>query len=97
MVQTDGLLGTRLLDSPTATLSGIYDVYMTKRLIEIDDNLLERARAASGAATIKATVEEGLRAIVQRQLLERHVARVRRPAAIDYEAIEAANDARLHA
>ena len=36
---------------------------MTKRLIEIDDALLESARAALQTPTIKATVEEALRRV----------------------------------
>lgn len=36
----------------------------TKRLVEIDDELLTRARAAASTSTIKATVETALRRLV---------------------------------
>lgn len=36
---------------------------MTNRLVEIDDDLLESARAALQTPTIKATVEEALRRV----------------------------------
>lgn len=36
---------------------------MTKRLVEIDDEVLEAARSALGTSTIKATVEEALRQV----------------------------------
>jgi Arc/MetJ family transcription regulator len=36
---------------------------MTKRLVEIDDNLLAAARAQLGGATIKETVNEALQQI----------------------------------
>ena len=35
----------------------VYTATMTKRLLEIDDQLLQAARRATGASTIKATVE----------------------------------------
>lgn len=37
---------------------------MTKRLIEIDDDLLERARSATGAHTITDTVRRALEGVV---------------------------------
>jgi Arc/MetJ family transcription regulator len=51
---------------------------MAKRLVDIDDDLLARARQAAGTPTIKATVEAGLRALVSLPLTERHVRRLRR-------------------
>lgn len=51
---------------------------MAKRLVDIDDELLERARRAAGTPTIKATVEAGLRRLVDSELTERHVRRLRR-------------------
>ena len=39
----------------------IYTAAMTKRLVEIDDDVLAAARAALGTPTIRATVEEALR------------------------------------
>ncbi len=40
---------------------------VAKRLVEIDDQLLERARAVSGQPTIKGTVETALKQMVQRE------------------------------
>jgi Arc/MetJ family transcription regulator len=51
---------------------------VAKRLVDIDDELLARAREAAGTPTIKATVEAGLRRLVDTQLTERHVRRLRR-------------------
>lgn len=56
---------------------------MTKRLIDINDDLLRRARAVAGSATIKATVETALQRLVDRDTALRHVARLRRPGALD--------------
>jgi len=56
---------------------------MTKRLVEIDDELLTRARAAAGTDTIRATVEAALRRLVDRDTALRHVARLRRRGALN--------------
>ena len=50
---------------------------MTKRLIEIDDALLERARHYTGAPTIKATVETALQELVDREAWREHIAFLR--------------------
>lgn len=63
---------------------------MTKRLVEIDDNLLERARSVAGTSTIKATVEAGLRQLADETLIRRHIERLRRPGALDASALERA-------
>lgn len=44
-------------------MSDVYTQSMTKRLVEIDDDVLEVARAALGTATITATVNEALRRV----------------------------------
>ena len=64
---------------------------MTKRLVEIDDELLTRARTVAGTDTIRATVEAGLRILVDQDTAQRHVARLRQPGALD---IDALNEAR---
>lgn len=46
---------------------------MSKRLVEIDDALLEDARRATGATTIRATVETALRRIVEDDTTLRHI------------------------
>lgn len=63
---------------------------MTKRLVEIDDDLLDRARAAAGTDTIKATVETALKRLVDKETALRHVARLRSRGAIDLAVIEEA-------
>lgn len=68
-----------------------YTASMTKRLVEIDDQLLARARTVAGTDTIKATVETALKSLVDRDTALRHVARLRQPGALDIDRI---NDAR---
>ena len=63
---------------------------MTKRLVEIDDDLLAQARAAAGTQTIKATVEAGLQRLVDRETALRHVARLRKKGAVDLAGLEEA-------
>jgi Arc/MetJ family transcription regulator len=46
---------------------------MTKRLIEIDDELLELARELADAETIRGTVEEALRRLVRIESTKRHL------------------------
>ena len=70
----------------------IYTVVMTKRLIDIDDELLERARRATGAETMKATVEIALRRLVDREVALKHVERLREPGALDLTLIEQARE-----
>ena len=60
---------------------------VTKRLVDIDDELLERARVISGADTMKATVEIALRRLVDQDTAFRHVARLRKPGALDLERV----------
>ena len=63
---------------------------MTKRLVEIDDDLLARARSAAGTETIKATVEIALRRLADEETILRHVRRLRRKGALDLGLIEKA-------
>ncbi len=63
---------------------------VTKRLVNIDDELLERARAVAGTTTITATVEAGLRALVDQDTALRHVARLRRRGVLDLDALDQA-------
>ncbi len=63
---------------------------MPKRLIEIDDDLLERARSVAGTDTIKATVETALRRLVDHEKILRHVQRLRGPGALDVEKVDEA-------
>lgn len=65
---------------------------MTKRLIDIDDELLEKARRAAGTETMKATVEMALRGLVDQKTAIAHVERLRQPGALDLAAIEESRD-----
>ena len=58
-------------------------MHVTKRLVDIDDELLARARSVAGTGTIRATVETALRSLVDRDTALRHVARLRKPGALD--------------
>ena len=58
---------------------------MAKHLVDIDPDLLERARAAAGTPTIKATVEAGLRQLAGKKVVMRHIARLRkRPPSVEW-------------
>ena len=49
---------------------------MTKRLIDIDDDLLEEVRGLTGASTMKETVNGALQHVVDFDLRLRHVRRL---------------------
>jgi Arc/MetJ family transcription regulator len=68
---------------------------VTKRLVEIDDELLERARAASGASTIRGAVEAGLQRLVQDQVVNDHIAWLRSGTGLDLDALSEARNPRL--
>jgi Arc/MetJ family transcription regulator len=63
LAQRDDDVGGRWFDDRQIYiyLSSIYTPEMTKRLVEIDDDVLEAAQVALGTPTIRATVEEALR------------------------------------
>jgi Arc/MetJ family transcription regulator len=61
-----------------------------KRLVDIDDDLLERARSIAGTATIKDTVDVALRRLVDDERVLRHIERLRGSGALDLERIEEA-------
>lgn len=63
---------------------------MTKRLVEIDDDLLERARSIAGSGTIKETVNAALQRLVDDERVMRHVERLRGSGALDLARIEEA-------
>jgi Arc/MetJ family transcription regulator len=46
---------------------------VTKRLIDIDDELLALARELADAETIKGTVEEALRRLIRIESTKRHI------------------------
>jgi Arc/MetJ family transcription regulator len=61
---------------------------MTKRLVDIDDELLARARNVAGTETIKSTVETALRRLADQEVALRHVRRLRRRGSLDLRRIE---------
>lgn len=63
---------------------------MAKRLVDIDDDLLGRARSIAGTETIKDTVNTALRRLVDDDTAVRHVERLRRRGALDLAKIEEA-------
>ena len=68
---------------------------MSKRLVDIDDQLLERARAAAGTDTIKATVAAGLRKLAEQELVLRHLRRLGREDALDSDRLKQAREPRI--
>jgi Arc/MetJ family transcription regulator len=63
---------------------------MTKRLVDIDDDLLERARSVAGTGTIKETVNTALERLADDEKVRRHVQRLRGTGALDLARVEEA-------
>lgn len=61
-----------------------------KRLVDIDDDLLERARSVAGTDTIKDTVNTALRRLVDDERVLRHIERLRGSGALDLARIDEA-------
>ena len=53
-----------------------YTAVMSKRLVDVDDRLLERARKILGAATMKDTVNRSLAEVVRADQRRRHARRL---------------------
>jgi Arc/MetJ family transcription regulator len=53
-----------------------YPVGVTKRLIDIDDDLLRKARETLGTGTMKDTVNRALAEVARAELRRRHTARL---------------------
>ena len=66
---------------------------MTKRLVDIDDDLLERVREMTGAATMKEAVNGALQHVVDFDLRLRHVRRLLTLEGIDLADEQVMNDA----
>lgn len=49
---------------------------MTKRLVDIDDELLEEARQITGAATMKDAVNTALQQLIDTEFRRRHLRRL---------------------
>jgi Arc/MetJ family transcription regulator len=73
----------------------VYIWSVTKRLVDIDDELLDRAKVSAGTKTVKATVEAGLRGLVDRDESLRHIRWLRRPGSLDPKALATARDPRF--
>lgn len=66
---------------------------MTKRLVDIDDELLAQARQLIGAPTIKETVNTSLREIIRAELRRRHLKRLMSGEGIDLADKQVLSDA----
>lgn len=58
------------------TSSWIYSKAVTKRLVDIDDDLLARVRELIGVATVKETVNTALRHLLDTELRRQHLRRL---------------------
>ena len=56
---------------------------MTKRLVDIDDDLLAEARVLTGATTMKEAVNAALQDVIDGELRRRHLRRLEAGAGID--------------
>ena len=56
---------------------------MTKRLVDIDDDLLAEARVLTGAATMKEAVNAALQQVIDTELRRRHLQRLETGAGTD--------------
>ena len=66
---------------------------VTKRLVDIDDDLLEQVREMTGAATMKEAVNGALQHVINFELRVRHVQRLRSMEGIDLSDGELMRDA----
>lgn len=53
-----------------------YTFWVTKRLVDIEDDLLTRARELGGATTMKDAVNTALRSFIDTELRRRHLRRL---------------------
>ncbi|MGH2704526.1 MAG: type II toxin-antitoxin system VapB family antitoxin [Actinomycetota bacterium] len=58
---------------------------MTKRLIDVDDSLVEQARGALGTRTLKDTVNRALGEVVRAELRRHHADRLSRMEGLDLD------------
>ena len=56
---------------------------MTKRLVDIDDDLLDEARVLTGALTMKEAVNAALQQVIDTELRRRHLQRLEAGAGLD--------------
>lgn len=60
-----------------------YTACVTKRLVDIDDDLLAEARVLTGAATMKEAVNAALQQVIDSELRGRHLRRLEAGEGID--------------
>jgi Arc/MetJ family transcription regulator len=58
---------------------------VSKRLVDVDDDLLEQASRVLGAKTMKETVNRALENVVSSDLCRRHTERLRKMEGIDLD------------
>lgn len=66
---------------------------MTKRLVDIDDDLLADVRVLTGAATMKEAVNTALQQVIDTELRRRHLRRLEAGAGTDLADDEVMRDA----
>lgn len=67
MVMHEPTSGCGALDSHRIQMKKPFQTHVTDRRIDIDDDLITKAMAATGLTTKKATVEEALRRLILRR------------------------------
>ena len=65
------------------SVSAGYTVYVSKRLVDIDDDLLEEAAAVLGTATMKEAVNRSLELVVLAERRRRHADRLEKMLGLD--------------
>ena len=68
---------------------------MTKRHIEIDDDLLAKAQEITGEKTYKGTIEVALQGVIDREVAMRHVAWLKQKESLGLKALEEARRPRI--
>ena len=68
---------------------------MTKHCVDIDDDLLARARASAGTTTLSATIEAGLRMLSEQAMALQHVRQLRRRKSINLRLIDVVRAPRI--
>lgn len=66
---------------------------MTKRLVDIDDDLLAEVRVLTGASTMKEAVNAALQQVIDRELRHRHLRRLEAGTGLDLADDEVMRDA----
>ena len=70
-----------------------YTHFVTKRLVDIDDDLLAEVRVLTGAATMKEAVNAALQQVIDSELRRRHLHRLESGTGTDLADDEVMRDA----